>query len=233
MTGMKQIAAERLRQVGVEGWTPEHDDQHFNGELAEAAACYAQDAGERGAIVPESWPWVAEMWKPKDRRSDLVRAGALYLAEAERYERMGADAVASGFRDHARDIAALIDSADEDRNNLADACDNFTPYEPPRHGAWCGRCGRYWEAHTARRTRTASTGPFVRDDLDNDDPAVRLVNAVYHFRQAFHRLSSDDRRAVLRVLRGTEAEQRLREMISELQEIETWADGPDELEDAQ
>lgn len=41
MTGIELITAERLRQVAVEGWTPEHDDEHKRGELANAAACYA------------------------------------------------------------------------------------------------------------------------------------------------------------------------------------------------
>lgn len=36
MTGIERIAAERRRQIGEEGWTPEHDAQHVNGELAEA-----------------------------------------------------------------------------------------------------------------------------------------------------------------------------------------------------
>ena len=39
--GIRLIAAERQRQVDVEGWTPAHDDEHDEGELAIAAACYA------------------------------------------------------------------------------------------------------------------------------------------------------------------------------------------------
>jgi hypothetical protein len=35
------ILSERQRQVETEGWTPYHDDQHREGELAEAGACYA------------------------------------------------------------------------------------------------------------------------------------------------------------------------------------------------
>lgn len=35
------VVNERRRQVEVEGWTPEHDDEHEPGVLAEAAACYA------------------------------------------------------------------------------------------------------------------------------------------------------------------------------------------------
>jgi hypothetical protein len=34
VTGIERIAAERKRQVEVEGWMPEHDKQHKNSELA-------------------------------------------------------------------------------------------------------------------------------------------------------------------------------------------------------
>lgn len=40
MSAIDEIAAERRRQIAVEGWTPEHDDGHADGEIAEAAACY-------------------------------------------------------------------------------------------------------------------------------------------------------------------------------------------------
>jgi hypothetical protein len=35
------FADERRRQIEKEGWTPEHDDDHVDGELSGAAACYA------------------------------------------------------------------------------------------------------------------------------------------------------------------------------------------------
>lgn len=85
------IVAERQRQIEVEGWTAEHDDHHVHGELADAAACYA--VGElvsslRGKTVfTRIWPWPDHWWKPKDRRRDLVRAGALIVAEIERLDR--------------------------------------------------------------------------------------------------------------------------------------------------
>jgi len=40
-SGIDLIAAERLRQICKEGWTPEHDEEHTDGELARAAAAYA------------------------------------------------------------------------------------------------------------------------------------------------------------------------------------------------
>ncbi len=43
-TGVELIAAERQRQMTAEGWTHEHDDEHDDGSLATAAACYAADA---------------------------------------------------------------------------------------------------------------------------------------------------------------------------------------------
>lgn len=44
-SGIDLIAAERQRQIEEEGWTPDHDDQHTNGELALAAACCSGRAG--------------------------------------------------------------------------------------------------------------------------------------------------------------------------------------------
>lgn len=88
------VLAERKRQIEVEGWTPEHDAQHDAGQLAEAAACYAiASADPEGSATPlESlsgpWPWDREWWKPSDDpRRNLVKAGALILAEIERMDR--------------------------------------------------------------------------------------------------------------------------------------------------
>lgn len=39
------VIAERQRQQSAEGWTPEHDDEHCNGELAMAAVCYINETG--------------------------------------------------------------------------------------------------------------------------------------------------------------------------------------------
>lgn len=94
-----EIAAERKRQISDEGWTPEHDDAHHHGELAKAAACYATGAnalyrvGENirgnGTISVPLWPWDAEWWKPgTDRRRQLIKAGALIVAEIERLDRI-------------------------------------------------------------------------------------------------------------------------------------------------
>lgn len=83
------VIAERQRQQSVEGWTPEHDDEHCNGELAMAAVCYINETGtvNRNGGKPWGWPWEASWWKPKGRRRNLVKSGALILAEIERIDR--------------------------------------------------------------------------------------------------------------------------------------------------
>lgn len=86
MTGIELIAAERKRQIEVEGWTAEHDAQHTDGGLAEAAACYAMPRRKSIEIVPYDWPWAVEWWKPTpdDRIRELTKAGALIAAELDR-----------------------------------------------------------------------------------------------------------------------------------------------------
>lgn len=104
-TGIERIAAERLRQIEKEGWTPEHDDEHDPEDLEMAAACYAMPPEHRGSKivphthdlctryddgnfvaprgesdVPELWPWDGEWWKPSTRERDLEKAGALLAA---------------------------------------------------------------------------------------------------------------------------------------------------------
>lgn len=108
---MADVFAERQRQVEAEGYDTAHDDEHTDGSLAAAAACYAlpkprivnrQEDRDvscgRGECavwrsvtfhVPAMWPdsWDPEYWNPKDRRRDLVRAAALVVAEIERLDR--------------------------------------------------------------------------------------------------------------------------------------------------
>lgn len=73
----KDVLAERRRQIEGEGWTPEHDDEHKDGQLALAAACYALNAAGSGCEVARNWPWDGSWWKPTDQRRDLVKAAAL------------------------------------------------------------------------------------------------------------------------------------------------------------
>jgi hypothetical protein len=95
---IEDVVFERERQKTVERWSKEHDDQHVNGELARAAACYAYEAGRTdyqrdidGNEPPMMWPWSAEWWKPTNRRRDLIKAGAMILAEIERIDRAKQD----------------------------------------------------------------------------------------------------------------------------------------------
>lgn len=89
--GVHLIERERAEQVSREGWTPDHDDEHCEGEMASAALCYAEVASVQAtgidgafATVPYEWPWDASWWKPKDQLRNLVRAGALIAAEIDR-----------------------------------------------------------------------------------------------------------------------------------------------------
>lgn len=114
MTGVELIAAERERQVAEEGWTPEHDDTHKDGEMADAGACLAATQPifthlhtQTQAHQPEAFtfttPWPMSIvdapsgaytvpwggW-PKatdDRVRNLVKAGALIAAEIDRLQR--------------------------------------------------------------------------------------------------------------------------------------------------
>lgn len=100
-----EFAAERKRQIEEEGWTAQHDAAHEKGDMARAAGWYAICAWLHGftdcvgPTHPDSianklfahpsygWPWHLIYWKPKNPRRDLIRAGALIVAEIERLDR--------------------------------------------------------------------------------------------------------------------------------------------------
>jgi len=110
MSGIEKIAAERQRQIDVEDWTPDHDDQHDEGELADAAAVYATVTQENVVLrlvdlLRARWPWEPCWFKPfseppandpqyeysfpvVDRVRCLIKAGALIAAELDRLERL-------------------------------------------------------------------------------------------------------------------------------------------------
>ncbi|MEX3961066.1 hypothetical protein AB4Y42_02430 [Paraburkholderia sp. EG286B] len=86
----RDVHAERARQVTVEGWTPIHDDHHDLGQLASAGACYAlAHRWARRDSPPQPGDWNHAWWKPTSWRRDLVKAGALIIAEIERIDRAG------------------------------------------------------------------------------------------------------------------------------------------------
>ena len=95
------ILSERQRQLKL--YSAEHDDVQVDGQLSRAAAAYSvaslspiyeEDKARPTKwdhsylpSVDRLWPWNWTYWKPQDRRHDLVRAGALILAELERVDR--------------------------------------------------------------------------------------------------------------------------------------------------
>jgi hypothetical protein len=86
----RDVLAERLRQQRAEGWLFVNDDAYTTGELAWAAVSYAapEPVTHDGN---DPWPWDPRWNKRgKDRRRDLVKAGALILAEIERLDRQRA-----------------------------------------------------------------------------------------------------------------------------------------------
>ena len=116
LSGVELIAAERVRQLEDLGYTPEHDAEHHEHDLAFAAACYAapipiyiirvhqetawtsKDGKAHGDV---SWvePWPG--WKRRervvedgsiplqDRIDELTKAGALIAAEIDRLQAEG------------------------------------------------------------------------------------------------------------------------------------------------
>lgn len=86
-TVLGDIERERRRQVEHEGWTLEHDDSHNDGSMALAAAAYAAYFRHTAGRL---WPWALKWWKPGDHRRNLVKAGALIIAEIERLDRAAA-----------------------------------------------------------------------------------------------------------------------------------------------
>ncbi|SAG87521.1 Phage EaD protein [Enterobacter cloacae] len=81
---LRDVAAERQRQQSTKGYSTQQDDTYIGGELAAAAISYIEP------MEAESyWPadWHDDSFKPSDYRRNLVKAGALILAEIERIDR--------------------------------------------------------------------------------------------------------------------------------------------------
>lgn len=98
----REVLTERIRQIMVEGYTTEQDDQYTTGQLADAASAYAAWARTwnlpyaQCTHTPALWPWAPETWKPQSQRQMLIKAGALILAELERLDRQQAQEDAHG-----------------------------------------------------------------------------------------------------------------------------------------
>ncbi len=95
-TGIELIAEERERQISVEGWTPEHDDAHEEGELSDIGALLAIHPETHGSVAVK--PWGAKLddkvrargETPADDIRRLKVAGALIAAEIDRLQRASA-----------------------------------------------------------------------------------------------------------------------------------------------
>ena len=96
-SGIERIAAERKRQIEIEGWDAENDSRHNKNQLARAAACYALDERSRRLetrlglkLFKRLWPYDLLWWKPtpENRIRELEKAGALIAAEIDRLQRI-------------------------------------------------------------------------------------------------------------------------------------------------
>jgi hypothetical protein len=97
--GATRILKERIRQVMVEGWSAERDDQHIHGDLAVYAAGLAvydtdaliDDPDSRieytEAGIEDQWGLIAKHQNDPERMLEI--AGALIAAELDRVIRKG------------------------------------------------------------------------------------------------------------------------------------------------
>ena len=89
--GIDIILKAREKQIEL-GYTSEHDDvYHISGELARLSSLYAMPPKYRtydSEGIPLGFPFEKKHWKPTDDRvKELAKAGALIVAEIERYQR--------------------------------------------------------------------------------------------------------------------------------------------------
>lgn len=124
---LADLLNERRRQVVVEGFTRLGDNALGAGRLSAAAMVYAysaacvlngqkplpagKDGKDLNTIVRDFWSLRPEWFKPKTPREDLIRAGALIIAEIERIDRadqVGSTAKLRNLIDAMRKVAAAI-----------------------------------------------------------------------------------------------------------------------------
>jgi len=93
LNGAERIAIERQRQIDVERYSIDHDDQHDRGEMIDAAVAYCAETTRQTEnpledppkLPPACWPWENHAWRPSaDRIRNLTKAGALIAAEIDR-----------------------------------------------------------------------------------------------------------------------------------------------------
>ncbi|MDY6893802.1 MAG: hypothetical protein SVO01_00065 [Thermotogota bacterium] len=96
--GIKKVVSERFRQIQIEGWSKDHDSQHYPSELALAGMLYVSDAIKNMEAIenglctfknnaPENWPWSERWWKPTPNTPSrqLEKAAALLIAAIDRF----------------------------------------------------------------------------------------------------------------------------------------------------
>lgn len=106
----QEIADERWKQITRESYTLDHDDRLVSGELASGAAAYCLSAASRNSIdgfaavqvhaaaipgtsvdaIRKAWRRNISVFKPTYPRRDLIKAGAMIVAEIGRIDRASA-----------------------------------------------------------------------------------------------------------------------------------------------
>lgn len=90
---LELVAKERTRQIVEKGYTAEHDDEHTDGSLADAGACYGatEDIFFKGLFLESVpvFPYEIEYFKKEehDRKQQLITAAAFINAEYDRIVR--------------------------------------------------------------------------------------------------------------------------------------------------
>ena len=86
-----ELIKERIRQVDEEGFTSQDDDGRQDGSLSLGAAAYCVIGTVKNQMARLLWSsglFDPKMFKPAGRRRNLVKAGAMILAEIESIDRV-------------------------------------------------------------------------------------------------------------------------------------------------
>lgn len=87
-TAFADVAAERDRQISKHGHDESHDDAHDTGAIGYAAIAFAAAALGEVRLATEIYPWgVGFDPHGDDKRTLMVKAAALAIAEIERIDR--------------------------------------------------------------------------------------------------------------------------------------------------
>lgn len=130
MKGAERIVAERQRQIEVEGYDPERDEDPW--QLALAGAAYLLAAAGRLAEARVVWPWPMESFKHRDFVRDVERGGALAAAALDGHDLL-ARVVLRMSPDVAEQLAMLVsDHASHDEGWRIDSEHLFEAAEEAR-----------------------------------------------------------------------------------------------------